>query len=97
MQKGTSQKPFSLKHTYIKTSMKNFIKSLLQDERGQQSTKRIIALVGTMFLCTTMILNSYSHESIKPSPELVSAVEMIVWVCIGATSLDKFASKLDSK
>lgn len=77
--------------------MKNFIKSLLQDESGQQSTKRILAIVGTLFLCVTMSLNSYSHESIKPAPELVSAVEMIVCVCIGATSLDKFASKLGSK
>jgi hypothetical protein len=71
--------------------MKNFFKSLLQDESGQQSTKRILAILGTLFLCVTMILNSYSHESIKPAPELVSAVEVIVCVCIGATSLDKFA------
>ena len=73
--------------------MKTFFKSLLQDEAGQQSTKRILAIIGTMFLCITMLANSYSHESIKPSTELVSAVEVIVCVCIGATSLDKFAGK----
>jgi hypothetical protein len=73
--------------------MKNFFKSLLQDEAGQQSTKRILAMLGMVFLCVTMILNSYSHESIKPAPELVSAVEVIVCVCIGATSLDKFAAR----
>lgn len=77
--------------------MKNFIKSLLQDESGQQSTKRILAMLGMVFLCVTMILNSYSHESIKPAPELVSAVEVIVCVCIGATSLDKFASHMGGK
>jgi hypothetical protein len=76
-----------------KHNMKNFIKSLLQDERGQQSTKRIIALTGALFLCVTMTLNSFSHESIKPASELVSAVEMVVCVCIGATSLDKFSDK----
>jgi len=73
--------------------MKNFFTSLLSDEKGQQSTKRILAIIGMIFLCVTMVLNSYSHESIKPSPELVSAVEVIVCVCIGATSLDKFANR----
>jgi hypothetical protein len=71
----------------------NFLKSLLQDESGQQSTKRILAIIGTLFLCITMMANSYSHESIKPASELVSAVEVIVCVCVGATSLDKFAGK----
>jgi hypothetical protein len=73
--------------------MKNFFTSLLSDEKGQQSTKRILAILGTLFLCVTMMLNSYSHESIKPAPELVSAVEMIVCVCVGATTLDKFANR----
>lgn len=73
--------------------MKKFFKSLLSDESGQQSTKRILAILGTAFLCVTMILNSYSHEEIKPAPELVAAVEAIVIVCIGATSIDKFSRK----
>jgi hypothetical protein len=73
--------------------MKNFLKSLLADERGQQSTKRVIAILGMLFLCVTMILNSYSHEDMKPSPELVSAVEFIVIACVGASSLDKFSFK----
>lgn len=73
--------------------MKKFFKSLLSDESGQQSTKRILAIIGTLFLCVTMMLNSYSHEEIKPSSELVSAVEMIVIVCVGATTIDKFSKK----
>jgi hypothetical protein len=74
-------------------AMKKFFKSLLSDESGQQSTKRILAIIGTLFLCVTMMLNSYSHEEIKPSAELVSAVEMIVIVCVGATTVDKFSKK----
>ena len=70
-----------------------FFKSLLSDESGQQSTKRILAIIGTLFLCVTMVLNSYSHEEIKPATELVSAVEMIVIVCIGATTIDKFSKR----
>ncbi|MBJ7298735.1 MAG: hypothetical protein JHC73_21125 [Dolichospermum sp.] len=72
--------------------MKQFFTSLLQDERGQQSTKRILAILGMLFLCGTMTANSFSHEEIKPSAELVSAIEFIVIACIGATSLDKFSS-----
>jgi hypothetical protein len=77
----------------IFSSIGKFLKSLLSDEKGQQSTKRVIAIIGTLFLCATMILNSYSHEDIKPASELVSAVEFIVIACIGATSLDKFANR----
>lgn len=74
-------------------SIGKFIKSMLSDEKGQQSTKRTIAIIGTLFLCVTMVLNSYSSEEIKPAPELVSAIEFIVIACIGATSLDKFATR----
>lgn len=73
--------------------MKNFIKSLLADERGQQSTKRVLAIVGTLFLCITMLLNAYSSKEIAPSHELVSAVEMVVIVCVGASTVDKFTKK----
>jgi len=76
--------------------MKNFFKSLLSDKKGQQSTKRILAIIGTLFLCVTMVLNSYAHETIKPAPELVAAIEFIVVVCVGATSIDKFASRNSS-
>ena len=73
--------------------MKKFLKSLLQDEAGQQSTKRILAILGTLFLCTTMMITAFSHKTIEPSSELVSAIEVIVCVSIGATSLDKFANR----
>jgi len=78
------------------SSKKNFFTSLLSNESGQQSTKRLLAMVGMLFLCVTMMLNSYSHQEIKPAPELVSAIEVIVIACIGATSLDKFSKKKDS-
>ena len=73
--------------------MKKFFKSLLSDESGQQSTKRILAIIGTLFLCVTMMLNSYSHESIKPSEDLVDAVKTIVIICIAGNVAEKFLSK----
>lgn len=72
--------------------MKNFFKSMLSDERGAVSSKRIIGFMCATFLCVTMALNSYSHESVKPSDKLVDAVLAIACICIGASTVDKFTS-----
>jgi hypothetical protein len=73
--------------------MKKFLKSLLEDERGRQSTKRILAILGTLFLCVTIIINSCRKEGVEISGDLISAIEMIVIACVGATSIDKFSNK----
>lgn len=70
--------------------MKEFLKTLFADKDGQQSTKRIIAMIGMLFLCGTMVATA-CRCSIKPDENLVSAIEMIIIVALGATSLDKFA------
>ena len=70
--------------------MKDFFKQLFADKEGQQSTKRIIAMIGMLFLCGTMVATA-CRCSIKPDENLISSVEMIVIVALGATSLDKFA------
>jgi hypothetical protein len=44
-----------------------------------------------------MLLNSYQHESIKPSEELVDAVKVIVLVCIGGNVVEKFLDKTTKK
>ena len=71
--------------------MKNFIKSMFGG--GDTSIKRVIAFLGFLFIAVTMLLNSYSHESIKPSDELVDAVKVIVLVCIGGNVVEKFLEK----
>lgn len=70
--------------------MIEFFKQLFADTEGQQSTKRIIAMIGMLFLCGTMVATA-CRCSIKPDENLISAIEMIVIVALGATSLDKFA------
>jgi hypothetical protein len=40
-----------------------------------------------------MLLNSYQHEDIKPSADLVDAVKVIVLVCIGGNVVEKFMGK----
>ena len=60
---------------------------------GETSIKRVIAFLGFLFIAITMLLNSYSHEEIKPSSDLVDAVKVIVLVCIGGNVVEKFLVK----
>ena len=71
--------------------MKNFIKEMFTG--GDTSIKRVIAFIGFIFISVTMLLNSYSHESIKPSADLVDAVKTIVIICIAGNVAEKFLSK----
>ena len=71
--------------------MKNFIKEKFTG--GDTSIKRVIAFIGFIFISVTMLLNSYSHESIKPSADLVDAVKTIVIICIAGNVAEKFLSK----
>jgi hypothetical protein len=70
-----------------------FIKKLLTDERGSLSTKRIIAIISALFICVTLLVNSFSHQEIGPSDKLVDAVMVICCVAMGATTFDKFSFK----
>lgn len=64
---------------------------------GDTSIKRVIAFLGFLFIAVTMLLNSYQHESIKPSEDLVDAVKTIVLVCIGGNVVEKFLVKPNNK
>jgi hypothetical protein len=74
-------------------NFKSWVQDLFKDERGSTSIKPVIALVGSMFLCVTMLLNSYTHEQFKPAAELVNAVMVVTAIGMGADTLDKFSFK----
>jgi hypothetical protein len=74
-------------------NFKEWIIDLFKDERGAISIKPVIAFVGALFLCGTMLANSYSKEEFKPSDALVNAVMVITAVGMGADTLDKFTAK----
>jgi hypothetical protein len=74
-------------------NFKQWIIDLFKDERGSTSIKPLVAFIGTMFLCTTMTLNSFSHEDFKPADSLVDAVMIITAIGLGADSVDKFSKK----
>lgn len=74
-------------------TFKQWLVDLFKDERGSTSIKPVIAFVGTLFLCGTMLANSFSHEQFKPSAELVNAVMVITAIGMGADTVDKFTAK----
>lgn len=74
-------------------NFKQWVVDLFKDERGSTSIKPIIACVGALFLCGTMLVNSFTHGDIKPSAELVDAVMIITAIGMGADTLDKFSHK----
>lgn len=67
-----------------------FIKSLLQDEKGEVSSKRLAGLICVIFLNATLLANSFSHGDIKPSETLVNAVSLLAFGCLGLSTVDKF-------
>lgn len=77
-------------------NFKQWLIDLFKDERGSTSVKPVIAFVGSLFLCVTMTLNSFSHADFAPSDNLVNAVLMITALGMGADSLDKFSHKKGS-
>ena len=77
-------------------TFKEWLIDLFKDERGAISVKPVIAFVGALFLCGTMLANSFSKEEFKPSPELVNAVMVITAIGMGADTLDKFSHKKTS-
>jgi hypothetical protein len=74
-------------------TFKNWVIDLFKDERGSTSVKPLIAFIGSLFLCVTMTLNSFSHADFAPSDNLVNAVLVITAIGMGADTLDKFSHK----
>jgi uncharacterized membrane protein YvbJ len=70
-----------------------WIANLLSDERGSVSTKRVIALLSALFICITLLANSFTHQEIAPSDKLVDAVMVICVAAMGTTTIDKFSQK----
>jgi sensor histidine kinase YesM len=80
----------------LKPKKMKFFRSLLSTEKGSLSSTRFVGLVGFLFLVITMLLNSYSHESIKPADTLVDAVSNIVMLALFMNSGTNVAALLKS-
>ena len=64
--------------------MKEFFKSMLSDERGNTSSKRIAGLLSVISLITCLLFK------LTPTTELITAVTTIAVASLGLTTVDKF-------
>jgi hypothetical protein len=73
--------------------MKKFFTSMLSDEKGAISSKRIAGILCTVMLCATLFANQFTPEHIKPSDTLVECVTALAFGCLGLSTIDKFSLK----
>jgi hypothetical protein len=71
--------------------MIKWLKEVISDERGYQSSKRIIAMVGSATLFLTLIVDWFFNVSV--SDGVVSAVMTIICIGLGTSTIDKFSPK----
>jgi hypothetical protein len=71
----------------------NWISGLFKDEKGNPSSKRLVGILCGLTLCITLYANQYSHGDIKPSDQLVDAVALLAFGCLGLASMDKFTNR----
>lgn len=60
---------------------------------GEASSKRLVGIVCSGFLCWTMYANSFTEEHFAPSGVLVQAVAALAFGCLGLTSAEKIFKK----
>jgi hypothetical protein len=70
--------------------MKNFMKSMLTDESGQVSSKRVSGMLCVVALVISLVANTFTHGDIKPSDALVDTVGLFAFGALGLTSIDKY-------
>lgn len=76
--------------------MKNIIiwvSGLFKDEKGTPSSKRFVGVICALTLCVTMYSNSFTEAHFAPSKELVDAVALLAFGCLGLASVDKIFGK----
>ena len=70
-----------------------WIGGIFKDETGTPSSKRIVGIMAGITLCITMYSNSFTEAHFAPSKELVDAVALLAFGCLGLASVDKIWGK----
>ena len=74
-------------------NIKTWLSGLLKDEKGTPSSKRFVGIMCALTLCITMYSNSFTEAHFSPSKELVDAVALLAFGCLGLASVDKIWCK----
>jgi hypothetical protein len=75
----------------------DWLNGLLKDEKGTPSSKRFVGIFCALTLCITMYSNSFTETHFSPSKELVDAVALLAFGCLGLASVDKIWGKKEDK
>ena len=70
-----------------------FWRSLISDERGAVSSKRIIAIICVLALCVILFYPFWFNDARTPSEFVVDALKYIGCISLGSTTADKFSIK----
>lgn len=73
-------------------AIKNFIWSLLAED-GKMSSKRFAGIVSTLFLCITLLANSFYSDEVKPADILVECVTIVAVGSLGISSVQTIFKK----
>jgi hypothetical protein len=71
----------------------DWLSGLFKDEKGTPSSKRFVGIFCALTLCITMYSNSFTEAHFAPSKELVDAVALLAFGCLGLASVDKIWGK----
>jgi len=64
---------------------------IFKESNGKWSSKRFVGITGACVLFATLVLNAIHPVDMSGSKEIISAVEWIVILSLGFTSIDKFS------
>jgi hypothetical protein len=74
-----------------------FFKSMVSDEKGSVSSKRVVGLMCSVTLCFTLAYSLFAKTNNTISPTLIESVALLAFGCLGLTSLDKFTFNKQSE
>lgn len=77
---------------FKKKNEKGFITKMFCD-RNEPSSKRLVGIVGSFTLFTTLIANTFTDVCNPPSDVLVNSVALLSFGALGITGLEKVFSK----
>lgn len=73
-------------------NLKQWVISLINDEHGAVSSKRLVGLIASFTLCTVLLYLTFTKTTITLSDTLINAVSLLAFGALGLSSLDKFTT-----
>lgn len=77
--------------------IKNFISELLIDERDKVSAKRFVGIMLSIGLFISLVVTSFTNKEIEPPQYLVQSAALLIFGCLGLTSVDKYIGKKNNQ